>query len=672
MKRLVTIAGGAAVAFSLVSASADADAKSVKRDLTTPVVKSAKDLKKAPSNMAKHKAPPAPKDVFIAFPRRDPNPVEAMEALRAGHATGIWPGYLIATAMHESAGTMHPEIRPGAKDGTATRVTTTGKVVGNPTSSAAGFAQFTEGTWLTTTKTHGAEIADAAGLSVSNPAADRLLRERHDQKALLALRSDPTAKVPMMGLGYFSKDNAATIKNVGVPLNPTTLYIMHFSGSVDLLKKVTSRSSADYVPGEDAKHAAAVDANKSVFTKTVLVKDEEGVTQKVAAQKTGDEFYEQKKREISEAHVVKYERQLYGINYSGFDDGHSAKGKSASQLRRELVSFHSVQGHEVKLPESKVLQALTPDEKDRFRTRFISEVEQHGNKGQTTLTPDENKWLVASLKRQSVLPPDSQAKELGDPFVKNALAAYRERVGLKVAPGDVPVLTAADKVSLGIYNERIEALAKPQIAQKQALAAGGAVDLQKLRKLPATHPEVQLVRPEIVALKETLAKQGLYAYHTHKEHKQVVDKRGHTKKQTITVRDAFDGTVDTRLIEAYSTAQLKSGLRETGQLDRVSLHIIKGEPLAALPAMQPQPVRPAQAVPVQSVQPAQQQAPTPVQRESRGTIGGPRKPFNDKVSSLGFGDVSLAALESVLQTAVEPQSTTMRAQHRNPKAPGVA
>jgi hypothetical protein len=62
-------------------------------------------------------------------------------------------------------------------------------------------------------------------------------------------------------------DNAKTLRRAGVPVNDATLYMMHFTGSVEQSRKMLM--SPDNTPMKDIMSKAALDANPSYKSMTV-------------------------------------------------------------------------------------------------------------------------------------------------------------------------------------------------------------------------------------------------------------------------------------------------------------------------------------------------------------------------------------------------------------------
>jgi hypothetical protein len=277
-------------------------------------------------------------------------------------------------------------------------------------------------------------------------------------------------------------------------------------------------------------------------------------------------------------------RESLGV---GYNERPTAASKSGADLKREATSFFATSGEEVRLPKSFVYQGLSKEEQATYRERFAREALRGGaNKGQKELDPAETTWLTASLKRQGLLAQDSAAKDFNDPRLKQALAAFQEKVGMVVPLESRGLLTPAAKVALVIYNERIDTLAGRQLEQQHGLKAPGVLDLKKLAKLGKDDPERKNVDPEaITKLKKVLAEKGFLARPSQLETQVIHDKKGRQIKRKVRVEYDFDAQIDNKLLLAYETAQIKNGLLPNGKLDQGSLQVIKGQ--AVVPASKP-------------------------------------------------------------------------------------
>jgi hypothetical protein len=96
----------------------------------------------------------------------------------------------------------------------------------NPHSSAAGIAQFVEGTWLELVKRHRPDIA--AGLN---------------QKQILELRENP--QLSRFLTGRYIEQNMSILSKRGLPTTPGSLYLAHFAGPGGALAILAAPENAD-------------------------------------------------------------------------------------------------------------------------------------------------------------------------------------------------------------------------------------------------------------------------------------------------------------------------------------------------------------------------------------------------------------------------------------------
>ncbi|MCK9541954.1 MAG: lytic transglycosylase domain-containing protein [Novosphingobium sp.] len=170
-------------------------------------------------------------------PAASPDPRAAIA--RAAQATGVDFSYLLAQARIESS------LDPSARA---------------PTSSAAGLYQFTQGTWLSTLRRHGAEhgLGWAQDAVVSGATRDPAMRAQ-----VMALRFDPQASALMAA--ELANDNRTDLSaRLGREPDAAELYLAHFLGSagagqfLDALAANPLQSAAALMP-----QAAA--ANRTIF-----------------------------------------------------------------------------------------------------------------------------------------------------------------------------------------------------------------------------------------------------------------------------------------------------------------------------------------------------------------------------------------------------------------------
>lgn len=113
----------------------------------------------------------------------------------------------------------------------------------NPTSSATGDFQFTNGTWLATIKAHRPDLLQG-----------------RDQKTLLELRNDP--KLAREMAGYLTDDNAAVLQSRGLSPTPANLYLAHFLGADGAAKVLAAPAGT---PVSEVVSAEAIAANRSIL-----------------------------------------------------------------------------------------------------------------------------------------------------------------------------------------------------------------------------------------------------------------------------------------------------------------------------------------------------------------------------------------------------------------------
>jgi hypothetical protein len=162
-------------------------------------------------------------------------PVESIRGVveaaiqRASSVTGVDFGFLLGAAKRESG------YNPAAHA---------------PTSTAAGLFQFTEQTWLTTLKKHGAKYGYARYAELIQPGADGRLHVAgaEARKAVMDLRLDPHAASLMAG--ELTTEHASYLRGrVGRDPTPGELYAAHVlgaQGSAKLIEavRVNPRTSA--------------------------------------------------------------------------------------------------------------------------------------------------------------------------------------------------------------------------------------------------------------------------------------------------------------------------------------------------------------------------------------------------------------------------------------------
>jgi len=121
---------------------------------------------------------------------------------------------------------------------------------GQPRSStASGYGQFTNGTWLDTVRAAAPEVAQGKS-----------------EAEILALRQDKTFATRMVGA--LREKNAATLQASGVEATPRNLYLAHFLGGAGAARALTE---SDDTPVTLAVSQEARDANRAVFAKAQTV-----------------------------------------------------------------------------------------------------------------------------------------------------------------------------------------------------------------------------------------------------------------------------------------------------------------------------------------------------------------------------------------------------------------
>ncbi len=163
---------------------------------------------------------------------------------RASQATGVDFSFLMKTAGRESG------MNPSAKA---------------PTSSAAGLFQFTEQTWLSTLKQHGAKHGYARYADLVSKGSDGRYHVQGEEarRAVMDLRLD--AQTSSLMAGELASDSAAYLKGrTGRQPTAGELYAAHFlgpQGSARLIEAVQTS------PGAAAAHLFpdAAQSNRSIF-----------------------------------------------------------------------------------------------------------------------------------------------------------------------------------------------------------------------------------------------------------------------------------------------------------------------------------------------------------------------------------------------------------------------
>jgi hypothetical protein len=127
-------------------------------------------------------------------------------------------------------------------------------VVQNPLSSAAGPAQFTNGTWL--------EVMQ------NNPATRDLVANKTQQE-ILAMRANPDLN--KSATEYYAQSNAPALRNRNIPVNDDTLRMAHGFGPVDAVKVIQSpneRMETLFPPDQNGNMNPVLAANPAYLGKT--------------------------------------------------------------------------------------------------------------------------------------------------------------------------------------------------------------------------------------------------------------------------------------------------------------------------------------------------------------------------------------------------------------------
>jgi hypothetical protein len=116
----------------------------------------------------------------------------------------------------------------------------------NKTSSALGLGQFINGTWLDMIKRHKPKLA-----------------EGKSDAELLELRKNPDLSKEMTAM--YAAENEARLRKAGVPVTPTSIYLMHFAGPGGGVKLMKADPNA---PVESILNDDAITANPFLRGKT--------------------------------------------------------------------------------------------------------------------------------------------------------------------------------------------------------------------------------------------------------------------------------------------------------------------------------------------------------------------------------------------------------------------
>jgi hypothetical protein len=162
----------------------------------------------------------------------------------AASATGTSFSYLLATAKIESD--LNPNLTMKS-------------------SSAAGLFQFIDQTWLGTLKQAGPAFGygDYADAITRTPSGNYVVADPQMRKAIVQLKSDPTANAVMAGV--LTQQNAAALgRRIGRAPTENELYIAHFLGAGGA-SKLIQLTGSDPQASAAAAFPAAAQANRSIF-----------------------------------------------------------------------------------------------------------------------------------------------------------------------------------------------------------------------------------------------------------------------------------------------------------------------------------------------------------------------------------------------------------------------
>lgn len=162
----------------------------------------------------------------------------------ASQATGMDFGFLLSTAVRESALNPRAEAR---------------------TSSATGLFQFLDQTWLATVKRHGAKhgLAGEAALITMGPDGRASVADPAMRRVILDMRYDPELSARMAA--EFAADNADHLRaRTGGEPRPGDLYAAHFLGAAGAAELLNAARDTPWARA-DALFPAAAAANRPIF-----------------------------------------------------------------------------------------------------------------------------------------------------------------------------------------------------------------------------------------------------------------------------------------------------------------------------------------------------------------------------------------------------------------------
>ncbi len=174
----------------------------------------------------------------LTAPSKEEAPAPIAKTTARGWRFCISPLLLLAAlivgfAVRAQYGQVSPDAPPQGK--VPTKKLTDRIIIGelqgnaeakNPHSTAAGLAQFVEGTWLDLVKRHRPDIA-----------------ARLKEKQILALREDP--QLSRFMTGRYIEQNISVLSKRGLPTTPGSLYLAHFAGPGGAAAILAAPESAD-------------------------------------------------------------------------------------------------------------------------------------------------------------------------------------------------------------------------------------------------------------------------------------------------------------------------------------------------------------------------------------------------------------------------------------------
>lgn len=227
-----------------------------------------------------------------------------------------------------------------------------GKLIKNPNSSAKGPYQFTNGTWSMVN-------------NVARSKYGRVLNQNNPQDHELAV-------------SILLDQNSAALRNSGLPVNPGTLYLMHFKGDPNFVRQAINNPNtpiSNIFSSEEIKANRSILAGKTVgqAAQTLIGKVMKNMPQNqgrnqlkqrnTMASLTGpknpnfntaqampkaqrDRIIQEYKAEVrrmkslpnGQDMINQYNKQMYDLGYIGFNEDGSAKGFIAEGVRNQMTA----------------------------------------------------------------------------------------------------------------------------------------------------------------------------------------------------------------------------------------------------------------------------------------------------------------------------------------------